>query len=75
MNWYGLIAVLVRKKALDKGIVYDYIGPYVVFRWNKLEKVARQYRIERSWATINNWEWLANEFEILLDNSQKSLNI
>jgi hypothetical protein len=63
MNWYELIGVLVRKKALNREIVYELIGPFVAYRWKKYEKVIRHYGVERDWHPIHNWEWLAIEFE------------
>jgi hypothetical protein len=53
----------VRKKALNKEIVYELIGPFVVYRWKKMVKVIGHYRTLREWYKVQNWEWLATEFE------------
>ena len=63
VNWYELIGVLVRKKSLNKEIVYELIGPFVAYRWKKMEKVIRHDRTVREWHQVHNWEWLATEFE------------
>lgn len=63
VNWYELTSVLVRNKALDKTIVFEYFGGYIVRRWNKFEKVVRHHRLLQNDFSINNWEWLAKEFE------------
>jgi hypothetical protein len=63
-SFFELYSLLVRKKALDEGMAYAYNGKFVSLWWKRLEKIARQQRIELKWDDLlENWEWLAARFE------------
>ena len=63
-SFFELYSLLVRKKALDEGMAYAYNGKFVSLWWIRLEKIARQQRIELKWDDLlENWEWLAIKFE------------
>jgi len=63
-SFFELYSLLVRKKALDEGMAYAYNGKFVSLWWKRLEKIARQQRIELKWGDLlENWEWLALKFE------------
>jgi hypothetical protein len=62
--FFERLAILVRRRALDKGIAYDFYGRVVVLWWKALEKVTRYRRKEEQLDGIaEHWEWLAMEFE------------
>ena len=64
MTLFELLGILVRRKALDKGLAYDFYGRVTFVWWNRLAKITQQRRIEENREEIGeHWEWLAKEFE------------
>lgn len=62
-NFYELIGVLVRRKALDRGLASDYFGNSIAIWWERLEKVTRQESKDLGYNVGSHWEWVAREFE------------
>ena len=66
-NYYEVVAVLVKRKALDKGMAADYFGKSIGIWWQRLEKITRYESQLLGYDVGEQWLWLATELDSYLD--------
>ena len=63
-NFYEVVAVLVKRKSLDKGMAADYFGKSIEIWWERLEKITRHESELLGYDVGEQWKWLAAEIEV-----------
>lgn len=62
-NFYELVAVLVKRRSLDKGMAADYFGNSIGIWWQRLEKITQHESEVLGYDVGALWKWLAREIE------------
>ena len=65
LHYYETIGTLVKTRGLAKSVAEETFGEVVSVVWTTFEPIVRNYRRSPGNERVGeNWEWLANEFEI-----------